>query len=288
MEYITSLFKSEPAYILYCGITDAVKIQKCFILLLQSSLLRYRTVQCLFLNGVIFLGSILLFNHIVSPALRYIISFGPENVFFDYSFALFKVAYHILWIYPIYCISFILNTVMYQDLADEAFAISSRMVSDKPRRNVTALRRIVDEIYRLILNLIFIVWMHVLFFIPFIGQIIYFVHVCWLASLYAFEYKWVSLKWNTAERMQYFEKHWLYFLGFGLPVSTLSIFMPRLVDTGVFAILFPFFIFTSTMAHPKPITSKSNFMFPSRIPIFIVAQIVGRFVFRVMEGISMR
>jgi len=287
----------EPCNILYFGFADALRLHRCALLLLQSRMLRWRTLQCFFLNGIIFLGSILLYNHVVSPFLRFlfarslfalgVLTHESQEAYLDACFNFFKILYHVLWIYPIYCISFILNTVMYQDLADEAFSISKRSVSDKPRRSVSALRRIVDEMFRVILNMLYIIWMHCLYLVPIFGPLLYFVHICWLASLYAFEYRWVSLKWNTSERMQYFEKHWLYFLGFGLPVSLLCLLCPRFVDTGVFAILFPFFIFTSTMAQPKPITQRSR-LWPSRIPIFLVVESAGRVVIRIAEELTLR
>eukprot|EP00397_Hematodinium_sp_SG-2012_P044647 GEMP01049917.1.p1 GENE.GEMP01049917.1~~GEMP01049917.1.p1 ORF type:complete len:287 (+),score=19.01 GEMP01049917.1:121-981(+) len=279
------LLDYEPVKVFYLGFLDALRLHRCVLLLLQSHLLRYRTIQCFVLNGVIFLGSLLLFNHVVSPLLQFVLSFATEkneeDVLLDAYFTGLSILYHILWIYPIYCLSFILNTVMYQDLADEAFAISRKCVSDKPRRCVSALRRVVDEMFRVLLNFLYIVWMHVLYFIPVVGPVLYFVHFCWLASLYAFEYRWVSLKWNTAERLQYFEKHWIYFIGFGFPVSCLCFICPRFVDTGVFAILFPLFIFTSTMAQPK--SAQNSWVLPNRIPIFTVAQTIACYVLRLAE-----
>lgn len=271
----------------YLGFLDALRLHRCVLLLLQSHLLRYRTIQCFVLNGVIFLGSIILFTQVVSPLLRFVLSLAiepgsiDEDKILDAYFAGLSILYHILWIYPIYCLSFILNTVMYQDLADEAFAISRKCVSDKPRRCVSLLRRVVDEMFRVLLNFLYILWMHVLYVIPIIGPALYFVHFCWLASLYAFEYRWVSLKWNTGERLQYLEKHWIYFFGFGFPVSLLCFAMPRFVDTGVFAILFPLFIFTSTMAQPK--AAQNSRVFPSRIPIFTVAHTIACYVLRIAE-----
>jgi len=278
------MFDYEPLKIFSLGFLDALKLHRCVLLLLQSSLLRYRTVQCFVLNGVIFLGSIILFTHGVSPFLRFLLSFAytREERLVDAYFTGLSILYHILWIYPIYCLSFILNTVMYQDLADEAFSISRKCVSDKPRRTVTILRRVVDEMFRVVLNLLYIVWMHILYVLPIVGPSLYFIHFCWLASLYAFEYRWVSLKWNTNERLQYVEKHWIYFFGFGFPVSLLCFFSPRFVDTGIFAMLFPLFIFTSTMAQPRK-AAQNSWVIPTRIPIFTVAHTISCFVLRIVE-----
>ena len=47
------------------------------------------------------------------------------------------------------------------------------------------------------------------------------------------------------------QHHWLYFSGFGFPVSFISYFCPRFIDAGVFALFFPLFLLTATRAEPK-------------------------------------
>ena len=105
----------------------------------------------------------------------------------------------------------------------------------------------------MLLNLIYILCSTLMYYcIPFgVGKFFYFVASCWLASLYCFEYRWVFLGWNSHQRLSYFESHWLYFCGFGFPIAFLSYTSPTFIDNGIFALIFPFFILTSSVASPQ-------------------------------------
>jgi len=50
--------------------------------------------------------------------------------------------------------------------------------------------------------------------------------------------------------LKYFERHWAYFLGFGLPAVTLSLLFPKFISLGLFALAFPVFIILAIIARP--------------------------------------
>lgn len=264
------------------GVLDAVSLHRCLVFFVKSELVRVRTVQCFILNGVIFLGSIILWNNVVAPALSFLLRLsadGDESSTAEFIVDLFAVLYKVLWIYPIYCVSFILNTVMYQDVANRALVLCKQQ--DHPRQ-VAFMKRLIDEIFRVLLNLVYIIEMNLLYYVPFVGPPIYFVHSCWLASMYCFEYRWVHLRWSSNARLHYFEQNWLYFAGFGFPVSVLSFMCPRFIDTGVFALLFPLCILTSAPAQPQELKEAPKII--RRLPIFSVVQTCSCFVLRLVEG----
>jgi etoposide-induced 2.4 mRNA len=232
------------------------------------------------LNGVIFLGSILFFNWAIEPALSMLRRLLQEEEAWatDFIGASFSVLYKVLWIYPIYCISFVLNTVMYQEVADGALVL----LKQRPSAAAPPLDRLIDETFRVLLNFVYIIEINVLYYLPVVGPPLYFVHSCWLASIYCFEYRWVHLRWKTEVRLDYFERHWLYFAGFGFPVSVVSFLCPRFVDAGVFALLFPLCILTATTAEPQAIKTAPAPL--RRLPIFMVVQGVSCRILRIFEG----
>ncbi|CAD7933976.1 unnamed protein product [Amoebophrya sp. A25] len=409
------------------GLLDALSLHRCLPFVLKSPLIRQRAAQCVLLNGIIFLGSILLFEHAIAPALTFLlqdaelgtISTLTESISAAQSAAasssrsssssgeassgttrgedgqiqiqrrlqesddqrrlqesdeaqesdmqidekkrktqapddlqgnnsstngrdasspppavqseppppvdpeqveqapstsssssrpseapsaldFFSFLYKSLWLYPIYCISFILNTVAYQDIAD----CCQPATGDNVRKQ-TLQARIVDETFRVLLNLIYIVLAQLLYYcVPFgLGKGLYFVMNCWLISLYCFEYRWVYLGWSSRERLGYFERHFkailvllfrttskissnrllvlvakstqvhsivglglsnnrLYFAGFGFPIGFVSYVSPRFIDNGIFALVFPLFILTAAVAQPVELKSLRQ------VPIF--------------------
>jgi etoposide-induced 2.4 mRNA len=50
-------------------------------------------------------------------------------------------------------------------------------------------------------------------------HVLYSVHLSLLYSLYAFEYKWIEMGWEIDRRLTYIEIHWIYFIGYGLPLA---------------------------------------------------------------------
>lgn len=190
----------------------------------------------------------------------------------------FSMLYKVLWIYPIYCISFVLNTVMYQEVADSALTLTHRQ---PPPSALPLFERLIDETFRVLLNLVYVIQINLLYYLPVVGAPLYFVHSCWLASIYCFEYRWVHHRWDSKKRLDYFEENWLYFAGFGFPVSFVSFLCPRFVDAGVFALLFPICILTASAAEPRELKKPARLR---RLPIFFVVQGTSCLVLRFFEG----
>jgi etoposide-induced 2.4 mRNA len=69
--------------------------------------------------------------------------------------------------------------------------------------------------------------------------------------------------------VEYFETHWAYFLGFGLPFTALTYFFTPLVSAATFALLFPFFVIIATSAKPVAYDDSTllSVLLPARIQL---------------------
>ncbi|CAH0477242.1 unnamed protein product [Peronospora belbahrii] len=237
------------------GAKHAVSLHRILLFYLKSRLICVSSAKCFVLNGLIFLGSIYFFNQAVIPVIHLFgellhrsFSYGTTTQVDDvrdrvdgFVFLLYQV----LWMYPIYCISFILNTIWYQEIADDAYM----QLHGKPSPSrVTDMIR--DEMYRAILVAFFLLQTVLSYLIPVVGPAMSFVHLSWLYSLYCFEYKWSLAGWSLERRLAHLEQNWAYFAGFGSPFTLATFFVPNFVSKGIFALLFPVFLLLAIACNP--------------------------------------
>ncbi|KAF4707719.1 Etoposide induced 2.4 mRNA [Perkinsus olseni] len=258
------------------GLKDAIRMDLCFIFLFKSPTIRVRWLQCLMLNGVIFLGSVAVFRLVVHPLLMVVV--GWISGFEEESMQKWTEALYFLhlftWIVPVYSLSYLLNIAWHQDIANETFAIFS---PSDPRVKTTLTSRIVDALMRNLVNIIFALQTWLLSFVPYIGTFLNLVSMCLLISTYSFEYRWVYLGWESHVRLRFIERHWAYFIGFGLPSTVLCSVFPRFIDNGIFSMLFPICIMTAVAARPRGMTTLG------KIPIFVLVEGVTGFLIRTMD-----
>ena len=95
----------------------------------------------------------------------------------------------ILWIYPIYGLSFVLSTVWYQDIADHAYLVFR---NGKRHEFVMSFSRwlslMADELYRCLVVGAFSLQMTLCALVPYgLGSVLSVLHLAWIYSLYSFE-----------------------------------------------------------------------------------------------------
>lgn len=233
------------------GFLDALRaVPLSFLLLYKSKRLRSLYLKCFLLNGVLFLGSIMFWELFVRSVIKLALSmiFGStkssQGTFIGITDYAASVVYYLVWVWPVYALSFLLNSLWYQDIADSARRIlvpkSHSMSTKKMNRSITSV--FADEVYRIILFSLYLMQTTIAYYaIPVfhIGPIISFVLVCWLYAYYSFEYCWMGEGWNLEQRLKYFEERWAYFCGFGVPCTVLTFWFPQLIGGGLFALLFP-------------------------------------------------
>ncbi|RUS34849.1 etoposide-induced protein 2.4-domain-containing protein [Jimgerdemannia flammicorona] len=280
----------------------------------SSKTIQSATLRCIILNGVIFLGSMLFFERLVMPTLHFV--FGVSNsqgydeaapFFFKAVYSAFRLFYNIFWVYPIYAASFILNSIWYQQIADRAYQMQQASNTSNPSRGTISpaapppsfLARLPDEIYRALFFANYLVLISVVYSIPVVGPGVSLLFFTWITAYYCFEYvggcmggrmtlyTWISRGWKLEQRLEYFEEHWAYFAGFGLPLALITFFLSTLVGAGVFAIFFPCYIIMATLALPYPRSGSSRQQFhrfiPYRLSIFYPVRKMNAMAIAVMR-----
>jgi len=274
------------------GLLDGLKVQNTIYIFFESKTIRNRSVLCFFLNGFIFLGSLFLVEKVVSPILKFLLIASDENdsqqlgatVGHGMSLLLMWM-YYLLWIYPIYGISFILSAIWYQDIADTSFVV---LGGKRPALEFTFQRWVnsmAEEVYRLLLIWTFCVQILAFSFIPYVGRFLAALQCCWLHSLYSFEYKWVLQGWTLEQRLEFLETRWAYFAGFGIPVTLLTYFFPRFISNGLFACTLPIYIILAILGDPQSHaseTAKDEQAY--RIPIFSMAKVLNALVLKYFKA----
>ncbi|RUS17457.1 hypothetical protein BC937DRAFT_89961 [Endogone sp. FLAS-F59071] len=167
----------------------------------------------------------------------------------------------------------------YQQIADRAHQM--QQASNTPGSSRSAvpaapptsfLSRLPDEIYRALFFANYFVLVSLLHSIPFVGHILSPLFFTWITAYYCFEHKWISLGWKLEQRLDYFEEHWAYLVGFGFPFALITYFRSPYVDAAVFALFFPCYIIMATLALPQPRSASVRQQFhrfiPYRLPVF--------------------
>nr|XP_011464821.1 PREDICTED: protein EI24 homolog isoform X2 [Fragaria vesca subsp. vesca] len=271
------------------GFRQACCLHRVLILCHRSRKLLIRTGQCFLLNGFIFLGSILILNSFIIPALHWILpAMCPEfssqqlcsfaGIWEFYSILRHGLVqlFYVTWLYPLYVFSFILSNIWYNDIAKYGFYAMGRPVINKldPVRqsdvltfqNAAGLERSTDlgwvmigigeQVYSVLLLSCFFLEVYVTGFIPYVGKALNFLLLSWMYAYYCFEYKWNFSEIGLDKRLDFFESNWAFFAGFGSPCVLPLFFFSPLVSYGCMAILFPLFVLTATGSEAEQLISS--------------------------------
>ncbi|CAH1796277.1 unnamed protein product [Owenia fusiformis] len=225
----------------------------------------HRIFLCCAWNGGIFWLSIIAFNGLLLPCIRFLLYFvysgsSKQNFVWSWMGPLLSWIFSALWILPLFVISKIVNSLWFQDIADAAY----KKARGRPQMLPSFSKVIADILFSLLLQSLFLIqgMLASLLPIPAIGYIVALLHMCLLYSLYAFEYKWFNMGWPVQQRLSYIESNWPYFFGFGLPLALLTSWPSSYIVSGcVFSILFPLFIISANEAEPI----RETFEFPLQL-----------------------
>lgn len=266
----------------WTGLKDGLDLLSVAHVFYCSPTLRRRYVECFLLNGLIFLGSLLLSQRIVMPLLDGLFQerLGDGSTLFYKS--LFAILYNVFWTYPIYSISFFLNTIWYGDIASHACKVLHRTAAagggvgsaaaPAKNRSLFSIQALLwkagEEILRNILSLLFLSQIVLFMFIPYVSDAATMLLLSVFYAYYCFEYKWSALGLPLTRRLDMVEASYPYYLGFGLPSTLLTFYLPYFISAGLFAFLFPLLIVAAVVtSHEAAMASNASTHLPVwRIP----------------------
>ncbi|KAL4588438.1 hypothetical protein LXL04_001328 [Taraxacum kok-saghyz] len=285
------------------GFREACCLHRVVIYCLRSRQLMIRTGQCFLLNGLIFLGSILILRSLIIPTLHWILPFEvsdgnqdacssqmPIRLYAFLRLGLLQLIYA-LWFYPLYIFSFILSTIWYNDIAQFGLTVTkidtspnvtpsnkkeaSTSENDKPTDLGRVMIGIAEQGYSVLLLTFFFLEVYLTGFVPFIGKALNFILLSWMYAYYCFEYKWNFSGLSLDKRLDFFESNWAFFAGFGSPCVLAIFFFSPLVSYGVMAVLFPMFVLTAAGSDAERVVNSQKVKWRGeelgKLPIFYLA-----------------
>ncbi|KAJ1929590.1 hypothetical protein IWQ60_001020 [Tieghemiomyces parasiticus] len=294
-------FLRHQLWCVWAGVKDASAWPTCLIVVYGSRTIQQRVLKCVVLNGILFLGSIVFYNIVILRLndllshMAFVItgwtqaalgaagsagrlgtaSTATTPLAVEVLYYLITFAYNAFWLYPVYCFSFLLNAIWYQEIADRVYTMRGGEPSRAPLTYSGMLQNIASEIYRILLFFTYVVWASLIYLVPYVGPLGSFIYFCWIYAFYCFEYQWINKNWSFEKRLDYLESRWAYFLGFGLPCTLCTFFSPLFVSAGIFAFLFPMYIIMANIAQPLPRRSDPAPRLrnvPTRLPIFALSK----------------
>lgn len=214
-----------------------------------------QVLKCCALNGGFTWMSIILFEQILLPTLKFFLTlcYGDKSqdlhMIWGWLQSILSIIFGMMWVLPIFLLSKIVSSLWFADIANEAYKVRKGKPSLIP--NVSKL--VADFLFNLVVQAIFLVQSMLvnLLPLPYMGTFLCFLHLCLLYSLYSFEYKWFNMGWELHRRLNYIEINWPYFMGFGLPLTVLTnLSNSIIVSSCIFSIFFPLFILSGNEAKP--------------------------------------
>jgi etoposide-induced 2.4 mRNA len=281
------------------GMHAAVKLHRTLLFIVTSRTTAMRTLQCFTLNGGIFLGSIAFLELGLLPALSFVgdslrstswaaghlaeesqkqqegdpatvVSGGDAAPWVDIVSAVQELTsnfFTVLWLVPMYALSFILNTLWYVEIAEQVFKQEYGRMTP-----ITSIAEIIrDEVYRILL----MVWLTLQIYgvyalVPYVGSLYAFVYTSWICAFYCYDYKWTLQGWTIDQRLHVFEEHWVFMLGFGAPCALVTWWLPQFVGYGIYAMVFPLSMILAIIS--SPVKHLPCAALPARLPVFYWAQ----------------
>ena len=195
----------------------------------RSKRLQSRILQSCLLNGGIFLGSVVIFET------------GIKLLSTNDGW-LMRFLYQYLLVYPIFIVSLVISNRIDRDVGHDASLIFLGSIRKDGRSSgsQSLFSSFAVQGYYWMLLGVLIVQAKLLSLFPVIGPMLSFLFFSIVSAWYSFEYAWNSLHYTLEKKVQLLEENWVFFIGFGTPLTLMTFFSPFTLNQGIFALLFPF------------------------------------------------
>uniref|UniRef100_A0A6B2LBM2 Etoposide-induced protein 2.4 n=1 Tax=Arcella intermedia TaxID=1963864 RepID=A0A6B2LBM2_9EUKA len=271
------------------GVRDACQAGLVVRALRQDAAIRTLMWKAVRLNVLCFAGLNVVVSFIMFPLFETWIAAGSETemqrLFVQFLYYFMTIVFNVFFLFPIYVSTVISNSDYYFEIAQRV----EKMLPTELKPVTTAppprwQDRGADTVYERLIVLSFLIITAPLYFVPYIGTFLYFSYCCWCYGYYCFGYTWLLRRtdWNLENRLNYFELHWVYFLGFGTPFTVLLWYFPLVVGLGIYAVLFPIFVAMAQASTPKRAHS-TNRLLPHRISIFYEAKLLANLLLHLLH-----
>ncbi|GAA5830329.1 hypothetical protein JCM11251_001309 [Rhodosporidiobolus azoricus] len=185
---------------------------------------------------------------VIKPLLRRAVGIRVDD---GLTSSVFYLGFHLFWLWPLAGAATYYSGLLRasQETDKRGMGRSQNAVSDK---GMTA--KLVSESYRTLVTLNYFIFFYAIRLIPFLGAPLSFFYASIVDAYYCFEGHWVRNGWPFGDRVRHIEQRWAYAFGFGFPITFLSWWSSDpIVNLALFALLYPLFQLTSTVAIPQPL-----------------------------------
>ncbi len=216
----------EPLKLFLKGVQDSLRIGTAIKEILGSFELTKRTVQCMVINGFIYLGSVVLYNIFISSFFTDSEDSVTKNIIVQVLRLIMNVIYN-GWIFMIYIVSMTLTTYWAQDIFDELIVtkLQRHLNAKSPIKNpgqhlkeiqrldpkLSAKERGIDLIQRTFIITLYLVLTSLITYVvrsslgKFFGAIIEIFFYSVLNAYYCYEYKTSAMEMDVMTSIELFE-----------------------------------------------------------------------------------
>lgn len=236
------------------GACQAMAIHRAIVYTVYDPVIGKQVAQCCLINGAVFLGCMGAARLLQGSALP---SAGsPVGAVHDGG-----GAHQALWLLPAICVSFAVNAYWGNSIAKRMLALQARrkrsiLSSDSaaeahgstdddgyavlPPQSATVAAG--DQMYRLLLCVVYLLQTCFASRLPVVGGIVGWLMKSWLFAFYCFDVKWSLLAVPLSVRIQFFERHWAFFGGYGSLCASLTALLPLSFSAAAIAVMLPVLI----------------------------------------------
>lgn len=264
------------------GIWDSLQVFSTFSLILYNNKISNNIINCVLLNGILLIGSMITYTYFIDPFVQFFIN---KIFILGYILLLGKFFYYTFWLIPIFIICNITTTFWTDEIYYESIElIEKRKPIVEGQDFVTNLS---NQIERLVIIISFAIYIFIINyvnnFIPGLS-ILKFMTISILNSIYVFEYILLQKYIRNYKSIMYFiENKIFYFFGFGLLLTIIvNLVDSATINSSLFLMLFPFYLITSIKVNNIRFKNHNDLEYKNLRFLFLIEKFYD-FIWRIIS-----